>query len=469
MGRPGAGRPPAPTVRMGWPGVGRGFSTGGGASYLGRSGATGTIRRRPPVAPGAPAPGVPGVRPEGACGATLSVGVRKRCCSGAGGCCSPPGCPAPGRCGVTARGEAGVMRGADGVSRGAGRTPGCAGGVLAGAEGAAGVEGPAGAESDAGAGGRGGRCCAAGGTGGAGALYTGRLGATGILGPGLTGEPAATGGAGRIEGWIRGGAWVEAPGAAGTGRADVVSILDSASLGGADTLASAAGAGGIVVPDSGFGASEDTTGGTADTPAGAAAGGTAASPELAGAGAVEPPFRYWRTLSATSSSTALECVLCSVNPTAISASRTTRDLTSSSLARSLILIFPIRLRFFLRAHRLRPTGLACTLLSHGIPPQPGLRAGVRNNPGYRKQRQGRRTVSAMGTGNLPSGTITPDHDYFSASGDCLLACDSSSVCRSSAIEAAESAAGSWPLSEGTSATSAASASIIPLTCSASSV
>src|SRR5690349_7086518 len=130
---------------------------------------------------------------------------------------------------------------------------------------------------------------------------------------------------------MRWGAWGGAPDAAGTGRAGVISILGSASFGGADTFASASGAGGIVVPVSGFGASEDTTGGTAETLPGAAAGGAATSPELAGAGADEPPFRYWRTLSATSSSTALECVLCSVNPTAISASRMTRDLTSSSL------------------------------------------------------------------------------------------------------------------------------------------
>lgn len=186
MGRPGAGRPPGPTVRIGWPGVGLGFSTGGGASYFGRSGATGTIKRRPPAAPALP----------GACGANFRVGVRKRGVSGPAGGCSPPGWA----CGVTVRGGAGETRGGA-FRRGVRRlpAPGCAGAAPAG--------GGAGVAADCCAtGGRCGGCACApagratGATGGAGALYTGLGPATGIFGPPTAGEPGVTRGAGRIEG-----------------------------------------------------------------------------------------------------------------------------------------------------------------------------------------------------------------------------------------------------------------------------
>jgi hypothetical protein len=53
-------------------------------------------------------------------------------------------------------------------------------------------------------------------------------------------------------------------------------------------------------------------------------------------------LKYARTLSASKSSTELECVFFSVTPTSINTSRIALLLTSSSLARSLIRILLIR-------------------------------------------------------------------------------------------------------------------------------
>ena len=56
----------------------------------------------------------------------------------------------------------------------------------------------------------------------------------------------------------------------------------------------------------------------------------------------EPPRRYTRTRSASSSSSELECVFFSVTPTAVKASRIDLLLTSSSRAKSLIRTLLIR-------------------------------------------------------------------------------------------------------------------------------
>ncbi|GEM_PF-3878250 len=139
---------------------------------------------------------------------------------------------------------------------------------------------------------------AAAGAGGAGAWYTGRGGATGSLGLGF-GTTAAAGLAGLTR-------WAPTRGGC-------------AEAGGASDGATAAGG------------AEFSSGALA-----AAAGVSA----LAG---TAPVRRYTRTCSAISSSTALEWVLCSVYPTASSASRMTRDFTSISRARSFMRVFAIRM------------------------------------------------------------------------------------------------------------------------------